>query len=108
MLPLHQWYIWVDHRESNPNLQSHKLPCFRYTMNHIFGCRAESRTRISGLMRPVWKPILPAVLVSEAGVEPAKPASLAQYLCQFGYTDKYSGTFSLVSRAGIEPAVYAF
>ena len=29
-------------------------------------------------------------MVSEAGVEPAKPASLVQYLCQFGYTDKWS------------------
>ena len=28
--------------------------------------------------------------MSEAGVEPAKPASLVQYLCQFGYTDKWS------------------
>lgn len=28
--------------------------------------------------------------MSEVGVEPAKPASLAQYLCQFGYTDKWS------------------
>ena len=28
--------------------------------------------------------------MSEAGVEPAKPASLAQYLCQFGYTDIWS------------------
>ena len=25
--------------------------------------------------------------MSEAGLEPAKPASLAQYLCQFGYSD---------------------
>ena len=29
-------------------------------------------------------------MVSEAGVEPAKPASLVQYLCQFGYSDKWS------------------
>ena len=29
-------------------------------------------------------------MVSEAGVEPAKPASLVQYLCQFGYTDMWS------------------
>ena len=28
--------------------------------------------------------------MSVAGVEPAKPASLAQYLCQFGYTDIWS------------------
>ena len=41
-------------------------------------------------MGPVWKPVLPAMLVSEAGLEPAKPASLAQYLCQFGYTDIWS------------------
>ena len=45
-----------------------------------------------------WKPILPAILVSEAGFEPAKPASLAQYLCQFGYTDK------LVGVEGVEPS----
>ena len=49
-------------------------------------------------MGPAWKPILPAILVSEAGFEPAKPASLAQYLCQFGYTDK------LVGVEGVEPS----
>ena len=41
-----------------------------------------------------------SVLVSEAGVEPAKPAFLAQYLCQFGYTD------ILVTLGGFEPAVF--
>ena len=39
-------------------------------------------------------------MVSEAGVEPAKPASLVQYLCQFGYTDK------LVDVTGFEPATF--
>ena len=38
--------------------------------------------------------------MSEAGVEPAKPAFLAQYLCQFGYTD------ILVTLGGFEPAVF--
>lgn len=27
--------IWVEHRDLNSNLQCHKLPCCRYTMNHI-------------------------------------------------------------------------
>ena len=35
-LPLKEATVWVEHRESNPNLQSHKLPCCRYTMNHMF------------------------------------------------------------------------
>ena len=35
-----------------------------------------------------WNPFHPAV-VSEAGLEPAHSASLAQCLCQFGYTDKF-------------------
>ena len=38
--------------------------------------------------------------MSEAGLEPAKPASLAQYLCQFGYTDM------LVTLGGFEPCEY--
>ena len=38
--------------------------------------------------------------MSEAGVEPAKPAFLAQYLCQFGYTD------ILVTLGGFEPCEY--
>ena len=42
---------------------------------------------MGGLMGPAWNPFLPAIMVSEAGLEPAKPASLVQYLCQFGYTD---------------------
>ena len=29
--------------------------------------------------------------MSVAGLEPAQPASLAQYLCQFGYTDRSFG-----------------
>ena len=28
--------IWVEHRDLNSNLQYHKLPCCRYTMNHIW------------------------------------------------------------------------
>lgn len=53
----------------------------------FLGAGPGGRTRTDGLMGPVRMPPLPAILVSEAGVEPAKPASLAQYLCQFGYTD---------------------
>lgn len=41
--------------------------------------------------RPLHSPLCyRSELVSEAGLEPAKPASLAQYLCQFGYSDRWS------------------
>lgn len=57
-------------------------------INQTFGTPTTTRTLIAGLEdRCTFLLCYRSMLVSEAGVEPAKPASLAQYLCQFGYTD---------------------
>ena len=41
-------------------------------------------------------------MVAEKGLEPLKPASLVQYLCQFGYSA------IMVLATGFEPVLYGF
>ena len=62
------------------------------------GTRTKTRTPISGLEdRCTVRLCYASILVVPAGIEPAKPASLAPYICQFCY-----GTM-LVSCVGFEP-----
>ena len=64
----------------------------------VGGTRTKTRTPISGLEdRCTVRLCYASILVVPAGIEPAKPASLAPYICQFCY-----GTM-LVSCVGFEP-----
>ena len=56
-------------------------------INQTYGTPAASRTLMPALEERCTIQLCYRSVVSVAGVEPAKPASLVQYLCQFGYTD---------------------
>ena len=45
--------FWVEHRGSNPNLQCHKLPCCRYTMDHMLVAGPRVELGSAGLWGPL-------------------------------------------------------